>query len=903
VGVLFDIMKMDKLSLFVFAAVVSVISCTSVMEPQPLELWYDEPALSWQEALPLGNGLTGAMVFGGVATEQYLLNDNTLWSGGPVPGNRENGPEVLAAVRQAVFDGDYARADQLWRGMHGPYSARYLPMGDLFLDFPFTESEASEYRRSLDLRRAISEVSFAVDGVQYNRESFVSHPDQVMVVRLTSTGKGNITFDARITSELNYTVRIEADDYLVIEGKAPAYVAHRNHEPRQIVYEPDGEGMTFEVHLRILPTGGSVVAQNDMLYVQDADEVVLIVSAATSFNGFDRSPAFEGIDPAPIARERLATAATLPYETLLDRHLANFREYFDRVELDLGPQLTDYPTDDRLIRLNSGQPDPGLATLYFQYGRYLMISSARPGTPPSNLQGIWNPFVQPPWGSNYTININTQMNYWPAEITNLAEFHHSLFDFMEGLAVNGAITAQTNYGIPSGWLASHNTDIWAKTSPTGGEDWDFVGSPRWSAWPVGGVWFTQHLWEHFLHNGDVEFLGQKAWPLLQGSAEFLLHWLLEDENGYLVTNPSTSPENAFRLDGRQIAISMASTMDMSLIREAFSILLQAAEILNIENDVTRQVEQAIPRLYPFHIGRLGQLQEWYRDWDDPDDSHRHISHLYSLHPGNQITPLYAPELASAAMQTLWHRGDFSTGWSMAWKMNWWARLKDGNEAYEMFKSGLTYVGRKTDARGRDGTGANLFTNAHGAVQIDGNFGGAAGIAELLVQSHEGYIHLLPALPEALSSGEVKGLVVRGGFVIDMKWENGALESAVIHSRLGGNCRVKYNGTLVSRDSRLTPVEMVEATDIGLGVEAGGNNGTEDRPSAGSTSAAVATGPGAINGVTTRLAENPNPLLARPDVVPFVNNATGALPALNPDPGAIYDFVTEAGRTYRLRAGK
>lgn len=845
----------------------ALAACQPQHVAQPLELWYDEPAQSWKEALPLGNGLTGAMVFGGVETEQFLLNDNTLWSGGPVPGNSENGPEVLAAVRQAVFDGDYARADQLWRGMHGPYSARYLPMGDLFLDFPFAEAEASDYRRSLDLRNALSEVSFTINGVNHTRTAFVSHPDQVMVVRLGSDQKGEISFNARLISELTYSLSTESDNYLMIQGKAPAYVAHRNHEPQQVVYEPDGEGMTFEVHLRILPTGGRVVAHDDRLEVQDADEVLLLLAAATSFNGFDRSPAFDGLDPAPIVRERLTAAAALPYKTLLERHRSDYREYFDRVELDLGPQLTAYPTDERLIRFNTGQPDPALAALYFQYGRYLMISSARPGTPPSNLQGIWNPYVQPPWGSNYTININTQMNYWPAEITNLAEFHHSLFDFMEGLAVNGAITAQTNYGISSGWLASHNTDIWVKTSPTGGEDWDFMGSPRWTAWPMGGVWFTHHLWEHFLHNGDMEFLGQKAWPLMQGSAEFLLHWLIEDENGYMVTNPSTSPENSFRLDGQAIAISMASTMDMSLIRETFFNLLQAAAMLNIDNDVTRQVEQAIPRLFPFHIGRLGQLQEWYRDWDDPEDSHRHISHLYSLHPGNQITPLHTPELASAAVQTLLHRGDFSTGWSMAWKMNWWARLKDGDKAYELFRSGLTYVGRKSDARGRDGTGANLFTNAHGAVQIDGNFGGAAGIAELLVQSHEGYIHLLPALPEALSSGEVKGLVVRGGFVIDMKWENGALESAVIESRLGGNFRVKYNGRLVSRDARLSPVEIADTLGNGYGIPA---------------------------------TDNPNPFFARPDVVPFVNNATASLYPLNPNPGFLYDFMTEAGGFYRLQ---
>ncbi len=845
---------MKSLLIFSLVAMIMTVSCRQNKEQEPLQLWYSQPAGSWEEALPLGNGLTGAMVFGGISTEQFLLNDNTLWSGGPTPGNRENGPETLLKVRQAVFEENYEEADRLWRGMHGPYSARYLPMGDLFLDFPFSAEEAENYRRSLDLRNALSSVSFSIDGVEYKRESFISHPDQVMVVKLTASDKGKITFDARLTSKLKYDIRVISHDYLVLEGKAPGYVAHRNDEPEQVVYEPDGEGMTFEIHLKLIAKGGELNPQKGTIGVKNADEVLLLLSAATSFNGFDKSPAFEGKDPAPIASGKLSAASEYNYDALFERHLDDYRELFDRVELDLGPQEMDLPTDERLLKVNGGHIDNGFTSLYFQYGRYLMISSARKGTPPSNLQGIWNPFVQPPWGSNYTININTQMNYWPAENTNLAECHHSLFDFMEGLAVNGAITAKTNYGIGSGWLASHNTDIWAKTSPAGGEDWDPRGAPRWSCWPMGGAWFCQHLWEHYLHNGDVTFLSEKAWPLMQGSAEFLLNWMVEDQNGYLVTNPSTSPENSFKLDGKQIGISMASTMDMSLIRESFSIILQAAKILSISNHFTERVEKAIPRLYPFHIGRLGQLQEWYKDWDDPEDTHRHISHLYSMHPGNQITPLHTPELAKAAKQTLIHRGDFSTGWSMAWKLNWWARLKDGNHAYKMLKDGFTYVGEKTEVRGSEGTSTNLFTNAHAAVQVEGNFGGTAGLAEMLVQSHEGFIHLLPALPDELSSGEVKGLVARGGFVIDMAWENGLLKTVDIHSRLGGNCRVKVNGNLTSRNARLQPAE----------------------------------------------GENSNPLLAKPDPVPYVNNEQGQLVELIPDTGNTYDFPTESGISYRLK---
>lgn len=820
---------------------------------EPLQLWYDRPALHWDEALPLGNGLTGAMVFGGADSERYMLNDSTLWSGGPNPGNRDHGPDILAQVRDAVVREDYAEADRLWRGMHGPYSARYLPAGDLLLDFPVSQESTRNYRRSLDIRTALSEVSFTVHDTAYQRTSFVSHPEQILVTKLSASGTGKISFDARLTSPLHHEVTVHGDDSMVLAGKAPAHVAHRAIEPEQVKYEIDGEGMTFEVHLKIINTGGVLKRHGNSIRVENADEVLLLVAIATSFNGFDRSPAFDGKDSARIAGRKLTAAAAMTYDTLRERHIADYSALFDRVELYLGPQQTEYATDERLLRVNQGHTDPGFSALYFQYGRYLMIASARRGAPPSNLQGMWNPFIQPPWGSNYTININIEMNYWPAEVTNLAECHHSLFDFLDALAVNGAITAKTSYGVESGWLAHHNTDIWAKTSPTGGEAWDPGGQPRWSCWPMGGAWFCQHLWEHYLHNGDTDFLSEKAWPLMQGSAEFLLNVLQENDDGHLVTNPSTSPENSFVLDGTRMDISMASTMDMSIIRELFSSILRAARVLHIRNAFTERIADAIPRLYPFHIGRMGQLQEWYQDWDDPEDRHRHISHLYSLHPGSQITPHYTPELAQAAHQTLMQRGEFSTGWSMAWKLNWWARLKDGIRAYEMLKAGFTYVGDRTEVRGSEGTSANLFTNAHGAVQIDGVFGGAAGIAELLVQSHEGYIHLLPALPEELSHGYVEGLVVRGGFVIDMKWDGGMLETAVIHSRLGGNCRIKARGTLF--------------------VEDGHAQFDED--------------------------EHPNPLLQRPDPVPFVNNSGADRPGLREDPGVTYTLQTIAGQSYVL----
>jgi len=817
-------------------------------DQKPLKLKLDSPAGFWEEALPLGNGRTGAMIFGGVNKEHYSLNDHHLWSGGPVPGN-EGSPQLLNQIRQAVFEGRYDEADQLWKGMHGPYSARYLPLGDLFLEFPSQSGSIENYERSLDLRNALSTITFEQDGVIYTRESFISYPDQVMVVRLSASEPGKISFNARLSSQLNYLVQAETPDHLILKGKAPAHVAHRNNDPKgQVVYEPEGEGMTFQIDLKIISQGGEFNSGDSILGVANADEVLLVLATATSFNGYDKSPAFHGKDPAAIARGIFDSIPDYSWDYLNNRHLADYTQLFSRVEIDLG-QVSDLPTNTRLLNYARGNDDHDLISLYFQYGRYLLIASSRQGTPPANLQGIWNRHIQPPWGSNYTININTQMNFWPAEVTNLSELHHSLFDFMEGLAVNGAETAKVNYGIESGWLAHHNSDVWAKTSPTGGSNWDARGAPRWSGWPMGGAWFTQHLWEHFLHTGNKEFLAEKAWPLMKGSAEFLINWLVEDANGNLVTNPSTSPENTFMHEGREMQISMATTMDMSIIRESFSNLLRASELLDIDDEFVQSVRAAIPRLYPFHIGRMGQLQEWYRDWDRAEDKHRHISHLYSLYPGSQISPEFTPDLARASVQTLIHRGDVSTGWSMAWKLIWWARLKDGNHGLEILKEGLK---PGTDGS-REATYGNLFSTAHGHFQIDGTFGGPAGIAELLVQSHAGYIHLLPALPDEWHSGSISGLVARGGFVVDMVWDGGKLQEFTIHSRLGGNCRLLVDDELTSGDAQLLKARGF----------------------------------------------NPNPLLQQPDLIPWINNAENELVEINSITGTLRDFPTEAGKSYHF----
>ena len=845
-------MRRSKLTLLVCLVSMALLAF-SQQKIQPLELWYDRPAKIWEEALPLGNGTTGAMVFGGIKNEQYSLNDHTLWSGAPVQGNKPKGPEILPKVREAIFNGDYGQAATLWKGMHGPYSARYLPLGDLFLKFNFADTLVQNYRRGLDLHKAISTVVFTKNQVTYKRESFVSFPDQTMVIRLSASAGKSISFDAILSSKLHYTVRVASPGYLILTGKAPKYVAHRNDEPKQIVYdEPGGEGMNFEIHLKLIIKGGELTSGSNAVGVKNADEVIILLTEATSFNGFDKSPGKEGKNPTSIASGQMARVSAFSYQDLLGKHLTDYQKLFERVDFSLGKQKMELPTDDRLLAVNKGQADNGLVALYFQYGRYLMISSSRPGTPPTNLQGIWNQFVQPPWGCNYTTNINTEMNYWPAEETNLSECHQPLFDFLKGLAVNGAQTAKINYGIQSGWCAHHNSDIWAKTAPAGGENWDPRGSPRWSAWPMGGAWFSRHLWEHYLYTGDKIFLEKQAWPLMKGAAEFCLAWLVVDKNGLLVTNPGSSPENTFKVDGKEYEISMASTMDMSIIRELFSNCLHASKELNTDKEFAAKIEKAIPRLYPFHIGQYGQIQEWFKDWDDPKDTHRHISHLFSLYPGNQITPEFTPELAKAAKQTLVHRGDVSTGWSMAWKINWWARLKDGDHALKILKDGLRYIGPKSEAKGGGGTYPNLFC-AHAPFQIDGNFGGTAGIAEMLVQSHEGFIHLLPALPAEWPTGEIKGLVTRGGFVVDMKWKNGKLTEATVLSKVGSNCRIKVAGSVTCREAKLQ----------------------------------AASG------------KNSNSLLQQPDQVTFENNSKTTPLDLRVPTGKLYEWTTTAGKTYHL----
>lgn len=745
------------------------------------KLWYNAPATVWEEALPIGNGRIGAMVYGNPLQEVYQLNEESIWSGYPQDWNNPKAANALPQVREAVDRGDYAKASELWKAnAQGPYTARYLPMANLMLD-QLTRGEARNLYRELNISNALSTVTYEADGVKYLRTSFISYPDQVMVIKIAADRPQAVSLHIRLNSLLRYTVQTKGEKTLILNGKAPAYVANRDYDPHQVVYD-DKRGTQFKVQVELLPDGGHCEANDSALTVRNANEVVLLLSAVTDFGN----------------KKMTLKKCKRPYQELLQRHTDDHQQLFNRLQLSLGTenlQKEALPTNERLKSFEQDPTDNGLTELYYQYGRYLLIASSRPGGLPANLQGIWNRHVQPPWGSNYTTNINTEMNYWPAEITNLPECFLPLSDFIGRLAVNGAQTAKVNYGINRGWLAHHNSDVWAQTAPTGGYDSDPKGAPRWSCWPMAGVWLCQHLWEHYAFGGDKKYLSKTAYPLMKGAAEFLLQWLQKDpETGYWITNPSTSPENRFRYidkEGKKQngEISRSSGMDLGLAWDLLTNCIEASTVLDTDKAFRQQCMDVRANLQPFRIGSKGQLLEWDKEFEETDPNHRHVSHLFALHPGRQIIPEQQPELAAACQRTLEIRGDGGTGWAMAWKINFWARLRDGNHAFGMLKNGLRYVdATQVSVRG-GGTYANLF-DAHPPFQIDGNFGGTAGITEMLLQSHAGYIHLLPALPDNWQSGSIKGVRARGGFTIDMEWKESRITRLSVTSHSGGTCRIR-----------------------------------------------------------------------------------------------------------------
>ncbi|MFB4332385.1 glycoside hydrolase family 95 protein [Paenibacillus sp. CR_12] len=754
-------------------------------------LWYRKPAAKWEEALPLGNGRLGAMVFGGVQEECIQWNEDTLWSGFPRDTNNYEALRYLAKARELIASGKNAEAEQLIEGrMVGRNTESFLPLGDLLIRQSGIGDSCSEYRRELNLDTGIASTRFQGGGSDhiFSRDMFISAVDQVGVIHYECSGSGSIQLEIGLRSPLQHRTRTEEDGTLVLHGHAPTHIAdnYRGDHPGSVLYE-DGLGIRYEMRLLALTDSGQVTVDDSGMRICAAGSVTLLVAAATNFEGFDRSPGSGGTDPSGICRERLQGAMRHGVEQLRSRHVQDHQALFRRVELQLGrPEnersIAALATDERMEAYREGREDAALEALMFQFGRYLLIASSRPGTQPAHLQGIWNPHVQPPWNSDYTTNINTEMNYWPAETTRLSECHEPLIQMIRELSVSGARIAKIHYGA-RGWVAHHNVDLWRMASPSDGR-------AMWAFWPMGGAWLCRHLWERYQFHPDLEYLRETAYPLMRGAALFCLDWLIEDGKGHLVTSPSTSPENQFlTAEGLPCSVSAGSTMDMAIIRDLFHNCIEASQLLEQDDELREEWKAAVARLLPYAIDDEGRLMEWSKPYPEAEPGHRHVSHLYGLYPGSDITLQDTPQLAEAAYRTLMSRIDHGgghTGWSCVWLINLFARLQQPEKAYDYVR---TLISRSMHP--------NLLGD-HPPFQIDANFGGSAGLVEMLLQSHLDAIQLLPALPKAWAEGSVRGLKARGGFIVDMEWKGGILASASITSTHGRICRIQYSQPLAVR---------------------------------------------------------------------------------------------------------